>query len=174
MCPVSFLWDTAPFPSSESQVCSDWSGSSYIQTDRDQCLFWLVRHVPCAVLCLVAQSWPTLCDPIDCSPPGSSIHGILQARILEWNAISFSRRYVPVCIYYTGPHTEIYIICNFIIFLITMRNYVMKQHIRNCINLISTIRLFSNHVIFYDISLYVIFEENNVLQGKCYPENLPV
>ena len=39
----------------------------------------------------VAQSCPTLCDPIDCSPPGSSLHGILQARILEWVAISFSR-----------------------------------------------------------------------------------
>ena len=34
---------------------------------------------------------PTLCDPMDCSPPGSSVHGILQARILEWVAISFSR-----------------------------------------------------------------------------------
>ena len=32
----------------------------------------------------VAQSCPTLCDPVDCSPPGSSVHGILQARILEW------------------------------------------------------------------------------------------
>ena len=39
----------------------------------------------------VAQSCLTLCDPVDCSPPDSSIHGILQARILEWVAISFSR-----------------------------------------------------------------------------------
>ena len=39
----------------------------------------------------VAQSCPTLCDPMDCSLPGSSIHGIFQARILEWGAISFSR-----------------------------------------------------------------------------------
>jgi len=39
----------------------------------------------------VAQSCPTLCDPMDCSPPGSTAHGILQARILEWVAISFSR-----------------------------------------------------------------------------------
>ena len=38
-----------------------------------------------------AQSWPTLCDPTDCSPPGSSVHGIFQARILEWVAISFSK-----------------------------------------------------------------------------------
>ena len=39
----------------------------------------------------VAQSCLTLCNPVDCSPPGSSVHGILQARILEWVAISFSR-----------------------------------------------------------------------------------
>ena len=36
------------------------------------------------------QSCPTLCDPKDCSPPGSSVHRILQARLLEWAAISFS------------------------------------------------------------------------------------
>ena len=40
---------------------------------------------------LGTQSCPTLCNPMDCSPLGSSIHGILQARILEWVAISFSR-----------------------------------------------------------------------------------
>ena len=40
---------------------------------------------------LVTQSCLTLCNPVDYSPPGSSIHGILQARILEWVAISFSR-----------------------------------------------------------------------------------
>ena len=39
----------------------------------------------------LAQSCPTLCDPMDRRPPGSSIHGILQARILEWVAIPFSR-----------------------------------------------------------------------------------
>ena len=39
----------------------------------------------------VAQSFLTLCDPVDCSLPGSSVHGILQARILEWVAIYFSR-----------------------------------------------------------------------------------
>ena len=39
----------------------------------------------------VAQSCPTLCEPMDCSPPGSSIHGIFQARVLEWVAVSFSR-----------------------------------------------------------------------------------
>ena len=38
----------------------------------------------------VAQSCPTLRDPMNCSPPGSSIHGIFQARVLEWVAIAFS------------------------------------------------------------------------------------
>ena len=40
----------------------------------------------------VAQSYPTLSDPVDCSPPGSSIHGIFQARVLEWGAIALSCR----------------------------------------------------------------------------------
>ena len=38
------------------------------------------------------QSCPTLCDPMDCSLPGFSVHGILQARTLEWVAISFSKK----------------------------------------------------------------------------------
>ena len=44
-----------------------------------------------AVCVLVAQSRPTLCNRMDCSPPGSSVYGILQARILEWVAVPFSR-----------------------------------------------------------------------------------
>ena len=40
---------------------------------------------------LVTQSCPTLCNPMDCNPPGSCVHGILQARILEWVVIPFSR-----------------------------------------------------------------------------------
>ena len=44
----------------------------------------------CVMLWLVAQSCLTLCNPMDCSPPGSSVHGILQARILEWVAMPSS------------------------------------------------------------------------------------
>ena len=40
---------------------------------------------------LSLQSCPILCDPMDCGPPGSSVHGIFQARVLEWVAIAFSR-----------------------------------------------------------------------------------
>ena len=47
----------------------------------------------------VAQSCVTLSDPMDCSPPGSSIHGIFQARVLEWGAIAFS------------DNGEVYVIC---------------------------------------------------------------
>ena len=47
----------------------------------------------CELCVLVTQSCPTLCDPMDCSLPGSSVHGILQARILAWVAISFSTSY---------------------------------------------------------------------------------
>ena len=41
----------------------------------------------------VAQSCSTLLDPMDCSPPGSSLYGIFQARVLEWGAIAFSDQY---------------------------------------------------------------------------------
>ena len=52
-----------------------------IQKGRDICIH----------MCLVAQSCPTLCDPLDCSPPGSSVHGMFQARILEWVVMPSSR-----------------------------------------------------------------------------------
>ena len=53
---------------------------------------WLWLGLKAAVKCvLVTQSCPTLCDPMDCSPPGSSVHGIFQAGRLEWVALPFSR-----------------------------------------------------------------------------------
>ena len=55
-------------------------------------------------LLLVAQSWPTLLQPMDFSPPGSSLYGISQARILEWVAISFPRES-------SQPGDQIYISC---------------------------------------------------------------
>ena len=53
---------------------------------------YLYLYLPiCTVLCLVAQLCLTLCNPMDSSPPGSSVHRILQARILEWVAMPSSR-----------------------------------------------------------------------------------
>ena len=48
---------------------------------------------------MCAKSLQTLCDPIDCSLPGSSVRGICQARILEWFAISFSKIFIEVSLY---------------------------------------------------------------------------
>ena len=78
------------------------------QAHRTQELMPLLLLAGCKCLCLdldltvliaevfaevCAQSCLTLCDPMDCSPLGSSVHGSLQARILEWVAISYSRRF---------------------------------------------------------------------------------
>ena len=100
-----------------SIMCKDWSGILFHST---QSLLWsslchLHHHLlwflavffapikffvflavsKCLILLevevLIAQSCPTLCNPMDCSTPGSSFHGVLQARILEWVAIPFSR-----------------------------------------------------------------------------------
>ena len=54
---------------------------------------WKTRGRPSVTPCtlILTQSCLTLCDPVDCSPPGSSVHGILQARVLEWVAMPSSR-----------------------------------------------------------------------------------
>ena len=52
--------------------------------------FLHILHLFVAAAAKSLQSWPTLCDPMDSSPPGSPVPGILQARTLEWVAISFS------------------------------------------------------------------------------------
>ena len=82
------------------QICSDslvshlseWHHRSGVHA-RHMHVFSLLHshcHCPAAAAAKSLQSCPTLCDPIDGSPPGSSVHGIFQARVLEWVAISFS------------------------------------------------------------------------------------
>ena len=69
-------------------------GHDWTELNWDISLFILVVSVHILTHCMRAkllQSCPTLCSPMDCSPPGFSVHGILQARILEWVAISSSR-----------------------------------------------------------------------------------
>ena len=59
----------------------------------------LTIQTNCAEPCVqCVQSYPTLCNPMDCRPPGSSVHRIFQARILGWVAISFSRRSSWTCV----------------------------------------------------------------------------
>ena len=98
-----------PKPFSEWSLCKEMSFASQISLKISYSLprpeFSVMSQKPICIFfpqCLpqlfkvwvseVAQSCLTLCDPMDCSLPGSSIHGIFQARILEWVAISFSRR----------------------------------------------------------------------------------
>ena len=64
-----------------------WNSGFQVSQNIHQVVISLV-----AALCLAHQACLTLCDPVDCSPPGSSVHGILQARILEWVAMPSSGR----------------------------------------------------------------------------------
>ena len=66
-----------------------WTGKG--EFDSRKHYLYYCGHIYIYICMLVIQSCLTLCDPMDCSPPSSSVHGILQARILEWVAISFSR-----------------------------------------------------------------------------------
>ena len=79
---LSLLW-----PVHLGWPCATWliASLSYISP------FSTTRQWPMKGKVLVTQSCPTMCKPTDGSPPGSAVHGILQARILEWVAIPFSR-----------------------------------------------------------------------------------
>ena len=65
------------------------NGSKYFF--RKEIAFWTTGGESDIMCAKSPQLCPTLCDPMDCSPPGSSVHGILQTRILEWVSISYSR-----------------------------------------------------------------------------------
>ena len=97
---ASILWHSAPYIVQHSHPYMT-TGKTIALTRRTfvskvmSLLFnmlsrWVITFLPSSES-EVAQSCPTLCDPVDCSPQVSSIHGILQARIVEWGAISFSR-----------------------------------------------------------------------------------
>ena len=105
---------------SSPELCSTQQRQSHVETENPSIYFFKQKHhginlsikhiyilfFVCFLICnkriitsdrdvrvcmLSLQSCPILCDPMNCSPPGSSVHGILQARILEWVAMSFSR-----------------------------------------------------------------------------------
>ena len=84
----------------DSGLSLPWPGINTWLANWDPTSMWCRKNM-CVCVCvsvcdvLVAQSCPILWDPMDCSPPGSSVHGISQARILEWVAISDSRGIFP-------------------------------------------------------------------------------
>ena len=79
----------------------------------------------------VAQSCPTLCDPMDCSPPGSSAHGIPQARVLEWGAIALSKKCINTGIIHMYLYSHISICTYEIVFIrkpISHNNVYFKSY----------------------------------------------
>ena len=84
------FFPTTHIPSDDQTHSRDWCRRQFsIQT-----VLLPLCHPPKKCTCMYAQSLQsclTLCDTMDCSPPGSSVHGILQARILEWVAMPLSR-----------------------------------------------------------------------------------
>ena len=95
---IYHLWHKGSTSSAWASLDQHWAVQKYI---CGQCSSNMVREDCIAEAngkegsSEVAQSCPTLWDSVDCSLPGSSVHGILQARILEWVAISFSRGSSP-------------------------------------------------------------------------------
>ena len=73
-------------------------------------------------MCLVARSCPTLCDPMTCSPPGSSLHEILQARILEWGANPSSRGIFP-----TQGSNPVLLHCSRILYLLSHQRLSVRR-----------------------------------------------
>ena len=87
--PRQEYWSWLPFPSQEDLPDPGRSNLRLLHL-LYHCATWEDLIYVCMCM-LVTQLCLTLCDPMDCSPPGSSVRGILQAKILEWVAISFSR-----------------------------------------------------------------------------------
>jgi len=80
----------ASFPRTLEEACAreeSWNGCFISFMVTPPCMHSIIVVV---VVVLVAQSYPTLCNPMDCNPPGASVHAFLQATIQEWVAISFS------------------------------------------------------------------------------------
>ena len=92
-CPQSSRWSALP----RSDHCHlmpifpDYSRKPGLPQAQQEGNVFLPYECKLFIAMLVAQSCLTLCDPTDCSLPGSYVHGILQSRILEWVAIPFSR-----------------------------------------------------------------------------------
>ena len=84
----------------------------------------------------VTQSYPTLSNPMDCSPPGSSVHGIFQARILEWGAIAFSDTesymYTNIIMDYIWLYIIMYyyVYLNTLLLLLFWINYYLLDELR--------------------------------------------
>ena len=82
---------------------------TYVPGSCTYMIIYICIYMYAAAAAKSLQSCPTLCDPIDGSPPGSSIHGIFQGRVLEWGAVAFSDIHVYTNIYFYN--IVYYIVC---------------------------------------------------------------
>ena len=87
-CPLQYSYLETPMDRGSWWL--QFSGSQRARHDRASKHAWCIPYLEGSPPCMSAQSCRTLCDPMGCSPPGSSVHGILKARILEWVALSSS------------------------------------------------------------------------------------
>ena len=87
---ISLHFQDKPFSITVIQVCAPTTSA------KEAGVEWFYEDLLVAAAAKSLQSCPTLCNPTDGSPPGSSVPGILQARTLEWVAISFSNKGVLV------------------------------------------------------------------------------
>ena len=84
-------------------VRMEWGPAAEWKVDRKGSFTLTLFQGTCCCCCDVAQSCPTPSDPMDCSPPGSSVHGIFQATVLEWGAIAFSSKVLSFCLIPCSP-----------------------------------------------------------------------
>ena len=96
-----------------------------------------------------AQSCPTLSDPMNCSLPGSSVHGIFQARVLEWGAIAFSGRYYGNCT---------------ILKLVSPKIFKVKSFLKKCI----MTHIYSLHITILLCSFLLIWSNVNSFIFKVF------
>ena len=85
------LWERGREGGSRLEAGTEFREVAEGMSENKRCLLFSFTFLV-TVTGLVPQTCLTLCDPLDCSLPGSSVHGILQARILEWVAVPSSRR----------------------------------------------------------------------------------
>ena len=112
--------------------------------------------------CSVAQSRPTLCDPVDCSPPGSSVRGISQARILEWVAIFLFQGVFPT--QGSNPHLLSLLHCRQILSLLSHQGKPIKSHANSYITTRFT-TCSENKVIFL-LRKKIQSESSNIKKGQ--------
>ena len=93
--PIDGLLPGSPIPGILQERTLEWVANGFIGFQWDHCLLLCMKVKSESE---VTQLFPTLSDPMNCSLPGSSVHGIFQARVLEWGAIALMLKHVSVVV----------------------------------------------------------------------------